>query len=123
MKKEATPKNAKGLVQKTSDEKRVTSKNAKGLIQKTSDEKRGNPEIREGDITTKLHEGDITTDSHKGDITTKSDEGNITTEPLEGEAKLHEGIILRQQQRAKLSFNMITIGFFLYNIPHTNKFM
>jgi hypothetical protein len=110
----------------------TTPKNAKGLVQKTSDEKRGNPEIREGDITTELHEGDITTDSHKGDITTelhegdittKSDEGDITTEPHEGEAKLHEGIILRQQQRAKLSFNMITIGFFLYNIPHTNKFM
>jgi hypothetical protein len=40
MKKEANPKNAKGLVQKTSDEKGGNPKNAKGLIQKTFDEKR-----------------------------------------------------------------------------------
>jgi hypothetical protein len=32
MKKEATPKNAKGLIQKTSDGKRGILKNAKGLI-------------------------------------------------------------------------------------------
>jgi hypothetical protein len=63
MKKEATSKNAKGLIQKTSEEKRGNSKkiqrgsfkrppmkkyaspkNTKGLIQKTSDEKRGNPQ-------------------------------------------------------------------------------
>jgi hypothetical protein len=62
MKKEATLKNAKGLVQKAYDDKRgnhkkrkfahskrpsmkkeATPKNAKGLVQNTSDEKRGNP--------------------------------------------------------------------------------
>jgi hypothetical protein len=32
MKKEATSKNAKGLIQKTSDEKEATPRNAKGLI-------------------------------------------------------------------------------------------
>jgi hypothetical protein len=36
MKKEATPKNAKVLVQKTSDEKRGTPQNAKGLLQKAT---------------------------------------------------------------------------------------
>jgi hypothetical protein len=46
MKKMATPKNAKGLVQKTSDEKKAILKNTKGLIQKTSNEKRGNLEKR-----------------------------------------------------------------------------
>jgi hypothetical protein len=39
MKIEATPKNTKGLVQKTPDEKETTQKNAKGLIQKTFDRK------------------------------------------------------------------------------------
>jgi hypothetical protein len=67
MKKEATPKNAKGLIKKTFDEKRgnpkkrkvahqnrppmkkeTTPKNAKGLIKKTSDEKRGNPKKHKG---------------------------------------------------------------------------
>jgi hypothetical protein len=67
MKKEATPKNAKGLIQKTSNEERgnprktqrgsfkrplmkkeVTSKNAKGLIPKTSDKNGGNPEKCKG---------------------------------------------------------------------------
>jgi hypothetical protein len=47
LKKEATPKNIKGLLQKTSDEE-ATPKNVKGLIQKTSDEKRGNPKKRKG---------------------------------------------------------------------------
>jgi hypothetical protein len=46
MKKDATPKNTKGLVQKTSGEKRGNPKNVKGFIQKTIDEKRGNPEKR-----------------------------------------------------------------------------
>jgi hypothetical protein len=46
MKKEAKSKNAKGLIQKASDEKETTSKNAKGLVQNTSDEKRGNLEKR-----------------------------------------------------------------------------
>jgi hypothetical protein len=67
MKKEATLKNAKGLVQKAYDDKRgnhkkrkfahskrpsmkkeATPKNAKGLVQNTSDEKRGNPKKRKG---------------------------------------------------------------------------
>jgi hypothetical protein len=48
MKIEATPKNVKGLDQKTSDEKKATQKNTKVLIQKTSDEKRGNPKKRKG---------------------------------------------------------------------------
>jgi hypothetical protein len=67
MKKEATLKNAKGLVQKAYDDKRgnhkkrkfahskrpsmkkeATPKNAKGLVQNTSDEKRGNPEKCKG---------------------------------------------------------------------------
>jgi hypothetical protein len=34
MRKEAIPKNAKGLIQKTSDETRGNPKNAKSLIQK-----------------------------------------------------------------------------------------
>jgi hypothetical protein len=41
--KKRQPENAKGLIKKTSDEKRGNSKNAKGLIKKSSDEKRGNP--------------------------------------------------------------------------------
>jgi hypothetical protein len=67
MKKEATLKNAKGLVQKAYDDKRgnhkkrkfahserpsmkkeATPKNAKGLVQNTSNEKRGNPKKRKG---------------------------------------------------------------------------
>jgi hypothetical protein len=43
MKKEATPKNAKGLIQKTSDGKRGTLKNAKGLIQKDLLQKKRQP--------------------------------------------------------------------------------
>jgi hypothetical protein len=48
MKIEATPKNVKGLDQKTSDETKATQKNTKVLIQKTSDEKRGNPKKHKG---------------------------------------------------------------------------
>jgi hypothetical protein len=44
MKKEATPKNAKGLIKKSSDEKEATPKNAKGHMKKTSDEKRRQPQ-------------------------------------------------------------------------------
>jgi hypothetical protein len=43
MKKEATPKNAKGLITKNSDEKRGNPKNTKWVITKTTDEKRGKP--------------------------------------------------------------------------------
>jgi hypothetical protein len=46
MKKDATQKNTKGLVQKTSGEKSGNPKNVKGFIQNTIDEKRGNPEKR-----------------------------------------------------------------------------
>jgi hypothetical protein len=48
MKKEATPKNAKGLNQKTFDERRDKPKNVKRLNQKTSNEKRGNPKKHKG---------------------------------------------------------------------------
>jgi hypothetical protein len=48
MKKEATQKNTKGLIIKTSDEKRGNPKNTKGLITKTSDKKRGNPKKCKG---------------------------------------------------------------------------
>jgi hypothetical protein len=66
MKKRGNPKTAKGLITKTSDEKRgnpkkykeayrkdlhekrSNPKNAKGLITKTSDEKRGNPKKCKG---------------------------------------------------------------------------
>jgi hypothetical protein len=48
MKKEATSKNIKGLIQKTSDEKEATPKNAKGLLQKIFNEKRGNPKNTKG---------------------------------------------------------------------------
>jgi hypothetical protein len=44
MKKEATARNANGLVQKTSDKKEATLKNEKGLLQKTSDEKKRQPQ-------------------------------------------------------------------------------
>jgi hypothetical protein len=40
MKKEAIPKNAKGLIKKTSDEKRGNPKTAKGLIKKISEGRR-----------------------------------------------------------------------------------
>jgi hypothetical protein len=43
MKKEATLKNEKGLVQKTSDEKRSNLEKCKGARSKDNDEKRGNP--------------------------------------------------------------------------------
>jgi hypothetical protein len=39
-----TPKNAKGLTQKTSDEKVATLNNEKGLIKRTSDAKRSSPQ-------------------------------------------------------------------------------
>jgi hypothetical protein len=48
VKKEATPKNTKGLIKKLSNEKSGNPKNAKGLIKKTSFEKRGNPKKRKG---------------------------------------------------------------------------
>jgi hypothetical protein len=41
MKKEAFPKNIKGLIKKTSNEKRGILKNTKGLIKKTFDKRRG----------------------------------------------------------------------------------
>jgi hypothetical protein len=43
MKKEATSKNTKGLIQKTFDERRDNPKKCKGVIQKTFDEEKGNP--------------------------------------------------------------------------------
>jgi hypothetical protein len=48
MKKEATPKNTKRLIAKTSMRKEATQKTQKGLITKTSDEKRGNPKKCKG---------------------------------------------------------------------------
>jgi hypothetical protein len=42
MKKEATQKNTKEHIQKTTDEKRGNLEKCKGLIQKTFEEKRGN---------------------------------------------------------------------------------
>jgi hypothetical protein len=43
MKNEATLKNVKGLIQKTSDKKKRQPQKRKGLIQKTSNKKSGNP--------------------------------------------------------------------------------
>jgi hypothetical protein len=66
MKKEATPKNAKGLIQKISDEKRGNPKNVKGLIEKTSDEKNGNPKKRKGPRSKDLRWKKGNPKKHKG---------------------------------------------------------
>jgi hypothetical protein len=58
---------------------------------------------------TKSHEGYISTKLHEGDTSKQNRTKAIT----------HDNYI----KRAKLQFITITIGFFLYNIHHTNKFI
>jgi hypothetical protein len=142
-KKEASCKTQRGVFKSPPMKKRHPAKRKEA----TSNSYHSKPQSHEGDITMKSHEGDITTQSHEGDITTKlhegdttakSHQGDITTNSQEGDTtakwhegdkttKLHGGIITKKNcmeaQIAKLSTIMITVGFFLYNTSHVNKFI
>jgi hypothetical protein len=114
MKQEA-PRKHKGAHAKELWWKKRHPKNAKGLTQKTSDEKRGTLKMQrdttkshEGDITMKSHEGDITAKSHESDIITKMHEGDITSKSHEGEImmKSHEGDNTTNERDSQITSDM-----------------
>jgi hypothetical protein len=74
MKKEATPKNTKGLIQKASDEKRCNLKNAKGLLKRPPMKKRQPRKTQWGSLKRPPMKKEATPTNTKGLAQKTSDE-------------------------------------------------